>query len=69
MFLEGRVILGITNWENTRPELAEPVIWACLALSILAADIVLQVQELRRARPVKMKAEAKALVRAKVAAG
>jgi len=60
VFLQGRVILGITNWENTRPELSEPVIWACIAFSIFAADVVLLWQELRRSRP--------AVVRAKVAA-
>ena len=56
VFLEGRVVLGITNWENTRPELNEAVIWACIAFSILAADIVLQWQEMRRSRPAVAKA-------------
>ena len=56
VFLEGRVILGITNWENTRPALAEPVIWGCIAFAVFSADIVLQVQESRRSRPAKVKA-------------
>jgi len=56
VFLEGRVVLGITNWENTRPELNEAVIWACIAFSILAADIVLQWQAMRRSRPAVAKA-------------
>lgn len=60
VFLEGRVILGVTNWENTRPELTEAVIWTCIALSVLAADVVLQWQELRRARPAVMRAKAAA---------
>lgn len=60
VFLEGRVILGITNWENTRPQLVEPVIWACLAFAVLSADIVLQVQESRRSRPTAVRARAKA---------
>src|SRR5271157_2731281 len=51
VFLEGRVVLGITNWENTRPDLVEPAIWACIAFSVFAADIVMQWQELRRTRP------------------
>jgi uncharacterized membrane protein len=57
VFLEGRVILGVTNWENTRPELAEPVIWACIAFAVFAADVVLQWQELRRSRPAVAKAK------------
>ena len=57
VFLEGRVVMGITNWENTHPEWSEAIIWTCMALSILAADIVLQWQESRRARPAVARAK------------
>jgi hypothetical protein len=55
VFVEGRLVLGLTNWENTRPELNEAVIWTCIAFSVFAADIVLQWQETRRSRPVAAK--------------
>jgi uncharacterized membrane protein len=56
VFLEGRVILGVTGWENLGTPAVETVVWTCLAFSILAADIVLQFQELRRTRPVSARA-------------
>jgi uncharacterized membrane protein len=58
VFLEVRVILGVTGWENHRPPMDEAVVWTCLAFSILLADIALQVQELLRTRPVAAKAQA-----------
>jgi|ERR1700676_82668 len=58
VFLEVRVILGVTGWENLGTPAVETVVWSCLAFSILAADIVLQFQELRRTRPVTARAQA-----------
>ena len=58
VFLEVRVILGVTGWENLRPPVDETVVWMCLVFSILLADLALQVQELRRLRPVAAKAQA-----------
>jgi uncharacterized membrane protein len=52
VFLEVRVVQGVTGWENLGLAATETVVWSCLAFSILSADIVLQVQELRRSRPV-----------------
>jgi uncharacterized membrane protein len=57
VFLEVRVILGVTGWENLGTPAVETVVWSCLAFSILAADIVLQFQELRRTRPVSARAQ------------
>ena len=51
VFLEVRVVSGITGWENLGPNVDEAIVWGCVAFSILAADIVLQWQELLRARP------------------
>jgi uncharacterized membrane protein len=51
VFLEVRVILGVTGWERLGPAAAETVVWACNVLAILLADLVLQWQEFRRLRP------------------
>jgi len=50
VFLEGRVIGGVTGWENLDVHANEIIVWACLAFSILSADIILQCQELGRLR-------------------
>src|SRR5215472_3634992 len=49
VFLEVRVIAGITGWEMI-PGAIETIVWCCLAFSLLAADIAIQWQELRRLR-------------------
>ena len=51
VFLEVRVILGITGWERLGLAATETVVWTCLAFSVLAGDIAIQVQELWRKRP------------------
>jgi uncharacterized membrane protein len=51
IFLEARVINGITGWDPAT------VVWGCLACSILFADFVLQWQELARTRPIPAKAK------------
>ena len=50
VFLEVRVVGGITGWDNS-PVITETIVWSCLAFSLLFADIILQIQELRRSRP------------------
>ena len=50
VFLEGRVIGGLTGWENLGPRATETIVSTCLVFSILSADLVLQWQELRRSR-------------------
>jgi hypothetical protein len=52
VFLEGRVIGGVTGWENLDIHATETIVWACLAFSILSADLVLQWQQLGRQRSV-----------------
>jgi uncharacterized membrane protein len=52
VFLEVRVIGGVTGWENLGAHADETIVWACLAFSILSADLVLQWQELGRKRSV-----------------
>src|SRR6266567_6447919 len=57
VFLEVRVILGVTGWEKI-PGADETVVWVCVGFSIILADVVLQWQELRRTRPIAAKAQA-----------
>lgn len=57
VFLEVRVILGVTGWEKLHPPVDETVVWMCLVFSILLADLALQAQELRRRRPAGAKAQ------------
>jgi uncharacterized membrane protein len=45
VFLEGRVIGGLTGWENLDIHASETIVWVCLAFSILSADLVLQWQQ------------------------
>jgi uncharacterized membrane protein len=52
VFLEVRVIGGVTGWENLDAHANETIVWACLAFSILAADSVLQWQQPERSRPL-----------------
>ena len=60
VFLEVRVILGVTGWENLKPPVDEAVVWMCVAFAIPLADITLQWQELHRTRriPAKVKVAA-----------
>ena len=46
VFLEGRVIGGVTGWENLGDRVSETIVWVCLAFSVLSADLVLQWQKL-----------------------
>jgi uncharacterized membrane protein len=56
VFLEVRVILGVTGWETLGEAASETVVWACVAFSLLFADMVLQLQELSRVKGAKAKA-------------
>jgi uncharacterized membrane protein len=52
VFLEGRVIGGVTGWENLDIRVTETIGWCCLVFSIPLADLVLQWQQLRPSRSV-----------------
>jgi hypothetical protein len=45
VFLEVRVISGIGGW-NDNPVIGETIIWVCLALSLLFADVAIHWQDL-----------------------
>ncbi len=53
VFLEVRVVLGVTGWETLGPSVIETSVWACNVFALFSADLVLQAQELLRARPVR----------------
>jgi uncharacterized membrane protein len=63
IFLEVRVIGGLTGWETLGPHANEIIVWACTASSILIADLVLQAEELYRSRSIRAKAKAQSIVR------
>jgi uncharacterized membrane protein len=48
IFIEVRVIQGLTGWD----QYAEAIVWACVAAAFPLADLVLQWQDLRRRRVV-----------------
>jgi len=48
VFLEVRVIGGVGGWGDLDVHANETIVWACLAFSILLADLVLQWQKLGR---------------------
>ena len=50
VFLEVRVISGLGGWDDSLAA-GETIVWMCLAFSLLAADIALQLQEYLRTRP------------------
>lgn len=56
IFLEVRVIGGITGWENLGPHANEIIVWACTASSLFIADLVVQAEEYYRLRSVRTKA-------------
>lgn len=64
VFLEVRVIGGVTGWDQLGPGAIETIVWVCLAFAVLSADIVLQRQELHRSRAVLPKSKIAARVEA-----
>ncbi|HQR31493.1 MAG TPA: DUF2306 domain-containing protein [Blastocatellia bacterium] len=55
VFVEVRFILGVTGWETLGIEIVQAVIWSCLAMSLLFADVINHWLEIRAtvAAPVK----------------
>ena len=57
VFLQVRVVAGVTGWEALGEHAIETIVWGCLAFSLLFADVVLQWQELRRTSPAPARAQ------------
>jgi uncharacterized membrane protein len=60
VFLEVRVVAGITGWENLGDRVSEAIVWGCISFSLLFADIIINWPELRRSRPVPVRASSAA---------
>jgi hypothetical protein len=57
VFIAGRFVMGITGWELLGVEIVQAIIWSCLALSVVFADISLHWREIRVALSRRVKAE------------
>jgi len=49
VFIAGRFVLGVTGWEALGVEIAQAIIWSCLALSVVLADVSIHWKEIRSA--------------------
>ena len=49
VFIGGRFVLGITGWEQLGIEVVQAIIWSCLALSMVFADISIHWREIKAA--------------------
>jgi Predicted membrane protein (DUF2306) len=55
VFIAGRFVLGVTGWEALGVEIAQAIIWACLALSVVLADVSIHWKEIRSVLMVPVK--------------
>ena len=58
VFIAGRFVLGVTGWEALGVEIAQAIIWSCLALSVPLADVAIHWKEIRSAVTVPIGSEA-----------
>jgi hypothetical protein len=56
VFIAGRFVMGVTGWETLGVEVVQAIIWSCLALSMVFADISIHWKEIRAALAVPVKA-------------
>ncbi|HVO88489.1 MAG TPA: DUF2306 domain-containing protein [Casimicrobiaceae bacterium] len=68
VFLEVRVIVGVTGWERLGVTAVETVVWCCVAAAYPLADLVLLLEERLRARQSE-RARARSALAADAAAG
>jgi len=55
VFIGGRFVLGVTGWEALGVEIVQAIIWACLALSVVLADVAIHWKEIVAAFTVPVK--------------
>jgi hypothetical protein len=60
IFIVGRFVLGVTGWEALGVEIAQAIIWSCLALSVVLADVAIHWKEIRAALTVPVRSDAAA---------
>ncbi len=58
VFIMGRFVMGVTGWETLGVEIVQAIIWSCLALSMVFADVAIHWREIRSALTVPVKAPA-----------
>ena len=56
VFIAARFVMGTTGWEQLGVEIVQAIIWSCLALSMVFADISIHWREIRSALSVRVKA-------------
>jgi hypothetical protein len=56
VFIAGRFVMGTTGWETLGVEIVQAIIWSCLALSMVFADISIHWKEVRAALAIPVKA-------------
>lgn len=63
VFVEARFILGVTGWERLGVEMVQAVIWSCIAMALLFADVANHWSEIRAMlrTPIKSAAQQKPL--------
>jgi uncharacterized membrane protein len=58
VFVEVRVILGLTGWETLGVAVVETVVWTCVAFAYPLADVVLLIEDRLRALTVRRERDA-----------
>jgi len=56
VFIAARFVMGITGWEQLGVEIVQAIIWSCLALSMVFADVSIHWREIRSALSGRVKA-------------
>ena len=49
VFIAARFVMGVTGWEALGVEIVQAIIWACLAMALVFADISIHWREIRSA--------------------
>ena len=55
VFIAGRFVMGITGWETLGVEIVQAIIWSCLALSMVFADVSIHWREIRSSLSTQVK--------------
>jgi Predicted membrane protein (DUF2306) len=55
VFIAARFVMGITGWEQLGVEIVQAIIWSCLALSMVFADVSIHWREIRSALSARPK--------------
>src|SRR6476661_7307514 len=56
VFIGARFVMGVTGWERLGVEIVQAVIWSCLALALVLADISIHWREIKSALSKSAKA-------------